>query len=453
MSALVEIRIPDGLGPTLRAHVFASGPYEPVAFALASHATVDGRIVLLVRELIPLSADAYEPTAQHGAKWRGRAMLGVLNAALARRLGVLIFHAHDQTGPVALSPDDWQSAAQLLPTFQSLIPDRPHGSVVLGKDRAAGTVLLPGTGECQDSAVRVQWIGNPLRCSEPSVRPRAATHSPDETFHRQVLLIGGAGQASLEATTVAVVGLCGGGSHVVQQLAHLGVGEIIGIDPDQAEIHNRSRMIGLEVADVRERRLKTDVMARLVYRINPRVRFTPIPQAVPEPETLAALKRSRIIVGCVDSLHARADLQAIAWRYLIPYVDIGLRIEQLGREHHDISIGGNVLTLTPGQFCMWCVGFLSEAKLLADTGGQPRSYLKNQRAEAQVVSFNGVLASQAVNEVLNLLTGFASDKRDMGIKKFDGIAGTLMEWKVKQNPQCPICTNELGAGDPVWRTP
>ena len=45
-------------------------------------------------------------------------------------------------------------------------------------------------------------------------------------------------------------------------------------------------------------------------------------------------------------------------------------------------------------------------------------------AHAQVVSFNGLLASQAATDALPLVTGFAPPDRDDYIRKFDGVKGS-----------------------------
>jgi hypothetical protein len=65
---------------------------------------------------------------------------------------------------------------------------------------------------------------------------------------------------------------------------------------------------------------------------------------------------------------------------------------------------------------------------------------------------NGLLASAAATEVLELLTAFRGDENDaeMGIRKYDGIEGTLMKWHVKKKTGCELCEGTLGAGDPVW---
>jgi len=118
-----------------------------------------------------------------------------------------------------------------------------------------------------------------------------------------------------------------------------------------------------------------------------------------------------------------------------------------------VSIGGNIATFIPGSFCAWCIELLTEAKLAAETGGRPKSYFKGSSKQAQVVSFNGVLASQAVSEVLQLLTGFAPASPDLTIKKFSGIDGTLEPWEVRKNQTCTNCQSALSAGDTIWNRP
>jgi len=347
---------------------------------------------------------------------------------------------------VRLSDDDRRSAGELLPVFQNLIPARPHGSVVFGKDHAAGILLLPDRPHYREN-LKLRWIEKTLT-DFPSTDEGVYRQVGEPVYDRQKLLIGDRGQQHLRHAKVAVAGLGGGGSHVVQQLAHMGVGDIIGIDFDRAEATNRSRLVGMGWLHDILRTRKTNIMARMVRRINRQVRFTKVPWPVPDQRALDELKRADVIVGCLDTLHARADLQEIAWRYLIPYVDIGLLIQP---SDAGVTIGGNVATFIPGSFCAWCIDFLSEAKLSAETGGRPRSYLKGGSKQAQVVSFNGLLASQAASEVLQLLTGFAPVTQSLNIKKFNGLDGTLESWEVRQNRNCSNCQRKLAAGDAVWQ--
>jgi molybdopterin/thiamine biosynthesis adenylyltransferase len=376
-------------------------------------------------------------------------MIPLLNEALAAGLGVVLFHAHASTGPVNLSGDDRQSACRLLPVFQNLLPGRPHASIVLSDDFGAGMVLLPNRTDYVEE-VRVRWLGKISR-DAPDETVGNVGDQVEEIFESQALLTGSKGQARLRQATVAAVGLSGGGSHVVQQLAHLGVGRIIGIDADHVDRRSRSRLVGVTALDVLLRRRKTAVMARMVRRINRRVKFSGVADAVPHQAAIDALKEADVIVGCVDSYHARAHIQDLALQYLIPYVDVGLLIKPV-QGARAITIGGNVITAIPGHFCLWCIGFLSDDKLAAETGGRPPSYFVGTEKQAQVVSMNGVLASQAVNEVLQLLTGFAPVDDTFVIRKFNGLEGTLEAWTVKPRPDCPKCAGALGAGDVVWQS-
>jgi hypothetical protein len=63
-----------------------------------------------------------------------------------------------------------------------------------------------------------------------------------------------------------------------------------------------------------------------------------------------------------------------------------------------VVVAGNIFTFIPGSFCLWCCGFLTREKIDAEQNGPTRGYFEKNRHEAQVVSFNGVLASQAVTE-------------------------------------------------------
>ena len=312
--------------------------------------------------------------------------------------------------------------------------------------------------------IAVRWYG--VAISNWPAADDAVTKPRDPIFQRQALVVGGPGQEILAGARVAVVGLGGGGSHVVQQLAHLGIGEIIVIDPDRVETTNRHRLVGLTRLDVWLKRRKVDVMYRLVQRIGNGSRCRRIAQKVPEPVAVEAIKQADIIVGCLDNLHARLDLQELSWRFLIPYVDIGVSIravEGCGESDPRVSIGGNVITLIPGGFCLWCCGFLSDEKLALERNGPNRSYFQNRTGEAQVVSFNGVVASQAANEVLQLLTGFAGTgirfadvasnhdaTEQRGFKKFNGTAGTLAEWGASRRVTCTHCTKTLGQGSITW---
>lgn len=456
-----------GLGASLTDAVFRHGRHEYVTIGLVSHAKLGNRDALFLRQLFHLPESAYRPDTGHGAVWNGAAMIPAIAAAVDLGLGIVIFHAHPHDGLPEFSRDDQRSADRLVPMFRARVPPRPHGSIVLSKTHAAGLVAMPGSEEAAPTKINVRWLGASIidwRTAETS-----SSVADPTGFARQLLVVREDGQRTLANARVGVVGLGGGGSHVVHQLTHLGVGEVILVDDDRASPTDRHRLLGLTRSDVWLKRKKTTVMRRAVRRIDTDTRCRAVAKRLPEPAVLEALKAADVIIGCLDNLHARADLQEHSWRFLIPYVDVGVNIRAIEDQAPGaprVSIGGNVLTLIPGGFCMWCCGFLSKEKLDAELIGPNRNYFENREGEAQVVSLNGLVASQAVTEALQLLTGFrgsglrrsrvALDNQpelQQGFRKFNGVRGTLEDWGGTRRPDCTFCGATLAAGVAAWASP
>lgn len=462
----VELRIPLSVGESLRDAVFRHGRHEYVAIGLVSHAKLGNRDALFLRQLFDLPESAYRTDTGHGAVWNGASMIPAIAAAVDLGLGIVIFHAHPHDGLPELSRDDQSSADRLVPMFRARVPTRPHGSIVLSKTHAAGLVAMPGS-KAARTKIDVRWLGaSIIDWLTAEANPSALNPT---SFARQFLVVREDGQRTLANARVGVVGLGGGGSHVARQLAHVGVGEVILVDADRASPTDRHHLLGLTRFDVWLKRKKTAVMRRVVRRIDMSTRCRTVAERLPEPAALEALKTADVIVGGLDNLHARADLQELSWRFLIPYVDVGVNIRAIKDPEPDgprISIGGNVLTLIPGGFCMWCCGFLSKEKLDTELAGPNRNYFENREGEAQVVSLNGLVASQAVTEALQLLTGFggsglrrsqvaldAQPELQRGFRKFNGVRGTLEDWGGSRRPDCTFCRSTLAAGVVAWASP
>ena len=58
--------------------------------------------------------------------------------------------------------------------------------------------------------------------------------------------LGGDSTERLDKLTVGIVGLGGGGSHVAQQLAHIGVGNFVLVDDDRIDETRRVDLLGGE---------------------------------------------------------------------------------------------------------------------------------------------------------------------------------------------------------------
>lgn len=196
--------------------------------------------------------------------------------------------------------------------------------------------------------------------------------------------------------TVGLVGLGGGNSHVVQQLAHLGVGGFVLADDDIITLTNLNRLVGGTLQDVKDGRAKVEISERVIRAINPKARIA----ALPEKWQLVgdALKRCDIIIGGVDNVGAKDELEAFCRRFMIPYIDMGMDVHRI-EETGEYLVAGQVILSSPGTPCLRCLGVVTEAaleteaKAYGDAGSKP-----------QVVWPNGVLASTAVGLLVQLLS-------------------------------------------------
>ncbi len=211
-------------------------------------------------------------------------------------------------------------------------------------------------------------------------------------FSRQSFL-GAESDDVLARVHVAIIGLCGGGSHVAQQLAHVGVGGFVLCDPDIVEGSNLNRMVGATQGDAESGQQKVAVIARTILAINPHAEI--IRCAGTWQSHALELRKATAVFGCVDSFVERAQLDGMCRRFLIPYIDIGMDVTTSSTGH---VISGQVILSIPGRACMRCMGFITDELLAAEAhrygaaGSRP-----------QVVWPNGVLASTAVGLFLTLV--------------------------------------------------
>lgn len=438
-----EVRIPMGVGARLVASLMGApaGSSERVTFALAGTSKAHDRTVLLPFQLRPVPDDLYRRSAGHGATWSHQFTTQVLNEAAEAACGVVLVHSHGGRGPPRLSADDVQTFERLRRVFAEHLPDQPFASLVISADHHVSGLMSVGR-DGTATVASAQWLGPAIK-----VRPsRAGTAVPPERYSRHDAVWGPDGQERLANSSVGVLGAGGGGSHIVQQLAHAGVGRIVVVDNDVVDESNRSRLVGSER---RDRGVpKVTIMQRLARRANEHVELVAVRDRFPMPRAADALVGCDVIVSCVDTLHARKDVQEFAWRHAIPVVDIGLTIRPR-TSGAPLRIGGHVAVAIPGGPCLWCMGLLSDEKLAAESGGRGAAYVEGG-GEAQVVSLNGVLASQAVNDVLDLLTGFSGHDHPPDRLVFNGIERSIQGVTSMQNPACATCATALGRGTPTW---
>ena len=220
----------------------------------------------------------------------------------------------------------------------------------------------------------------------------------------------------LGAAVAGLVGLGGGGSHHAQQLAHVGVGGFVVVDPDTIDLTNTNRLVGGTIADVDAELAKVEIAARLIRGIQPGARIKTFKSDWRL--VLDDLKDCDVLLGAVDSFKDRDQLERFARRFLIPYVDVGMDVLEL--RDGQFLMSGQVIMSMPGDPCLRCCHFITDERLEREAerygaaGGRP-----------QVVWPNGVLASTAVGIVLGLLTPWHRSRSGFMYMEYDGNRSTV----------------------------
>ena len=263
-----------------------------------------------------------------------------------------------------------------------------------------------------------------------------------DRFTRQSFL-GPHSDRILDRLTVAIVGLGGGGSHIAQQLAHLGVRRFVLFDPDRIEESNLNRLVGGTLADVRGHEFKVQIAARVIRLVTPMAEVISVDR--PWQEKADYLRDCDIIFGCIDTFAGRDEIERVARRYLVPYIDIGLDVHGTAGQYF---ISGQVALSMPGESCLHCMNVLrpdllaEEAAQYGKAGGRP-----------QVVWANGALASTAVGAMVQLVTPWHEGHRPPCLLEYNG---NLHEIRVSpsvaflRGKQCPHFPATDDIGDPWY---
>jgi len=267
-------------------------------------------------------------------------------------------------------------------------------------------------------------------------------------YERQLRLFGEEGQRRIRGSYAAIVGAGGLGSHLIQQLAFLGVGKMAIIDSDDLKETDLNRLIGSSPDDITTRTKKVDIAKRLVHSIDPSADVTAIPKDLIAEGSFSAIKRVSCVFGCVDNDGARLVLNELCAAFEIPYFDIASDIEN----ETGLVYGGRVFVNLDNSGCLYCYGLISPSQARADLMspearrkeetiyGVPKEHL--DRTGPSVVSLNGVIASLAVTEFMVMITGLRPPNRLLQYHGHRGIVNLNVD---RPHADCYYCKYVRGS--------
>jgi hypothetical protein len=450
------VRIAEADYEPLGRHLHRGDGDEHAAFLFAGHVRAGNDDRLLVHRVVPVADAEFGPSDRGG--YRQVSARAVARAAIdceAHGLRLLWAHNHPgATGRVAFSEPDRATHERAHPHMIEMTGGRPVGSLVFGTESAAGEIWHPdGT---RSALERLDVVGT--RLARLTASPRDAAPSADR-FDRQVRMFGRAGQAALAAMKVAVVGAGGGGSLITQALAHLGVGHIVVVDFDRVMATNLSRIVGARPRDARRRRLKVDVMRRLVRAIDPTITVTTQLGDVTYTQDARALVNCDFIFSATDTQFARYAVNALCHQYLIPGAQVGAKV--LSDDRGNIRLA--YVAYRPidlGGACLECGGAIDADALRREQLSTAERHAQNyvdapagqDLPDPSVITLNSMAVSLAMLDFQFAATGMTERGTHLEQRIYHAPERALRTRQVGPRPACRWCDRGLhdaafGRGD------
>ncbi len=439
----------------LKSFLFPGDGNEAVAVLLCGRRAGDRWHRLCVREVHAIPHDHCSERTPRKVTWQTDAIAPILERATALGLSFVKVHSHPSGYP-AFSDIDDESDRLLLPMVQGWIEaDILHGSAVMLPDgEMFGRFIGPDGSFHEISTISVAgddihfWYPNSGTDTLPSFTASHAQAFDEGTIER------------MQKMTFGVVGASGTGSPTIEQLLRLGAGKIIAVDDDVAEDRNINRILNSSLEDAQEQRAKVDILRNAAARAGLPTEFIAIAKSLWDSDVIRLIAQCDVVFGCMDTVDGRYLLNTLAAHYLIPYFDVGVRLDAVreGPDKGQITEAcGTVNYIQPGRSSLISRGLFSMSDVSAaslrrlDPDAYDRQvqdgYIRGVAGHRPaVISVNMLGSSLAVNEFLARLHPYREEPNNA----YAALTFSLASAEMFPEPETGICEVILpfvGLGD------
>ena len=409
----IKFRLTETDHAKLQHHLLPGDGLEAVAVVLCGRRKSDSHHCLTVRSVVRIPYDECKVRTPDRVTWSTQRLIPLLEEAARYDLAILKVHSHPGGYP-QFSPTDDESDSDLFNSvFGWTDSEYPHASAVMLPDGCmfGRAILRDGTFQQLDS---ILVPGNDLRFWIPE----SGGTLPSFT-QRHAQLFGAGTTRRLREMAVAVVGCSGTGSPLIEQLARLGVGRLVLVDPDRVEEKNLNRIVNATREDAYLKRPKVETMARAIAAMGFATDVEIIPEDLATPRAVKAVAECDVVFGCMDGVEGRHLLNRLAAFYVLPYFDVGVRLEADGHGGID-EASGAVFYIRPDGSTLQDRNVYDSEQLRAAglRRTDPKAYREQVKAgyirgvtedRPAVISINMQMASTAVNEFLARLHPYRLD--------------------------------------------
>ena len=386
-------------------HLFPGDNKEAIAIALCGYHLGTNSTIITVHEIFNVPYVQCERNVDY-IQWKTDSIIPVLEKASKKEMSIFKIHSHPM-GYSRFSKQDDGSDLNFFPSMYGWTEGvQPHGSIIMLPDKKLFGRIVSLKNEFIPFD-KVSIVGDAI-----SIWNNKDCHF-DKTIAKRNLQTFGEGTTKLlKSMKVGVVGASGTGSPTIEQLVRLGVGEIVIVDPDKVEKKNLNRILNTTLADANEGAFKVDVLTRVIEQIGFKTKVLSFNENLYDSrDAIYELITCDVIFGCVDSIDGRHLLNQIATFYIVPYFDLGVKLEadeqgginQVNGAIHYVQPGGSSLM---SRRVYNSKGLEAAALLRQDPEEYDRrskeKYIVNLPVESPaVISINMQVSSFAVNEFLD----------------------------------------------------
>ena len=428
----------------------AQCPVETGAVLLAGVAQNGSDLRLLARELHEVPDDQYLVRQDDELLITSGGFVPPLRRAEETGTMAIWVHTHPGGLPTP-SRHDHRVDDQLVETFRTRTAHDFYGSLVLSSGPGGS---LEFTGHVRGAGARRierMWVTGPRLRLMSAYDGEPQDHVP-AIYDRQVRAFGGDVQAVLRSLRIGVIGCGGTGSAVTEQLSRLGVGGLLLMDPDVIEDTNLTRVYGSGPAVIGMP--KAEAQALHVASIAPDVHVDYLGDAITEVDLARAASTCDVLFGCTDDQAGRMIMSRLSSYYLLPVIDCGVLLSS--DDGRLLGIDGRVTVLAPGYPCLLCRGRIDIARAMAEQLSPDERALRAREGyapelgaiEPAVVAYTSLVASLAVAELLERLTGYGPEPApsELLVRAHEREISTNSR-SVRPGHYCDPVAGLLGAGD------
>jgi hypothetical protein len=420
----------------IKAHLFPGDGNESVLIALCGICVTSSLTRLLVHKLILIPYDkcVRKPDL---VSWKTEIIDKYLDEAVQENLAILKIHCHP-TGYPEFSIVDDESDKEFFDSIYAWLNNKiPHiSAIMLPNGEIFGRVVTIDKKFIPLHKITVvgsdvnYWFSNNTLLEL------------DDFALRNTQVLGGKTTNLLKKLKIGIVGCSGTGSPLIMQLARLGVGELVLIDPDVVDKTNLNRIAGSKLKDAIDKKFKTDVLKEYIDSIGlGTIVHSFNVNLYNDIFVLKELSSCDFLFGCMDSVDGRHLLNQLATFYLIPYLDLGVGLESDGIGGID-EISGAVHYIQPELSSLlsrkaYSSEELSAANLLRTDKKEYESqkrlkYIKDVDVlRPAIVSINNMISSTAVNDFLARIHYFRYENNKM----YAATRVDICEWEITKEKE------------------